>query len=127
MTTIYTLKETLHDRIKILEAAIDQKECAGLNAMYDAGEAWDQGELQGRLEEARVIFKLVDQVARDQVTLAQEKRDHPLLYISADEIEREDMEEWGSQERGSWPHSTFGGSDFTEAEPGTDRNDPGRC
>jgi hypothetical protein len=73
------------------------------------------------------MFRLVDQVAEDQVTLAQERRDHPLLYLAADEIEPEDMKEWGKQERGSWPRSTFGGSDFTEAEPGTDRHDPGRC
>lgn len=85
MTTIYTLKETLHDRIAILEAALDQQ---GNVVHGPRGETFERGMLEGRLEEACVMFRLVDQVASDTATRKQEEEaDHPLLYVSADEID----------------------------------------
>jgi hypothetical protein len=110
--TIYTLKETLHDRITILEAGLDQT-----RRQPASHESLEQEiALEARLEETRVFFKLVDQVAQDQVTYAQERREYP-LYDGEKFI-------WGEQSRGNWPDSTFGAE---EAEPGIERHDPKRC
>lgn len=68
--TIYTLKETLHDRIRILEAGLDQMTSGPGVVSGVRGERYEAHVLEGRLEEARVIFHLVDQVAKDQVTWA---------------------------------------------------------
>jgi hypothetical protein len=99
--TIYTLKETLHDRIKMIETGLDQ---IGHVVHGSRGETFERGVLEGRLEEARVIFKLVDQVAQDQVTLAQERRDHPLRIV---------------------PSMTFTGPVVPDED--LDRHDPNRC
>ena len=99
--TLGTLKETLHDRITLLEAGLDQmmNQPRALVITHTREGAQELGRLEGRLEEARVIFRLVDQVATDALTRQQEEREHPLRIV---------------------PSMTFVGED-------PDRHDPGRC
>lgn len=121
MSTIHSLKETLHDRIQMLEAAEDSMTRRGGVIHGPRGERYERGVIEGRLEEARVMFALVDQVAHSQATLAQERREHPLLSLT--HVEFHD------------PNDPNAGPDTLaavqrrreEAEPGIDRHDPGRC
>lgn len=111
--TIYTLKETLHDRIKMLEAGFDQTQRQPVT-----DESLEQEiALEARLGEAQVIFKLVDQLAHDQVTLAQEEKDHPVrivpsMILVGDELQ----EEWQPPYKG-----------YPTSDEDYDRHDPNRC
>ncbi len=85
--TLYTLKETLSDRIKLLKAILDQTERIQERGAPLNLTPHNLGYVKGRLEEARVIFRLVDRVATDMATRKQEREDHSLPYVSVDEID----------------------------------------
>ncbi len=84
--TFKELKESVEDRVAVLQ-----------NTAHGNSHHYYSGELHGRLEEAKVILDLINRVDAAE----QERKEHPLLYVSADEID--------------------------EAEPGVERHDPSRC
>jgi hypothetical protein len=137
MMTFADLRASLEDRVRTLEHAYS----AEIDVPLAKQNRYNVYTLEGRLEEARAILRLVASVDTRPA----------LMQIDADgsvELVISDPEpEWGEQQRGDWPISTFAdllvpreerarikkivttpvATCEDDAEPGTDRHDPGRC
>jgi hypothetical protein len=103
--TIDALKEVLQDRIDMLDRALRDSRSIPSWLQAERHDR-DEARLEGRLEELRVCLRLVEQLKLDE--------EHPLLELSESGIRRVDgptPDDWGTQQRGDWPNSTFGGAD----------------
>lgn len=114
--TFKQLKESIEDRLTTLVHA---------DANNYEGD-YISGELHGRLEETKVILGLINSVTEFEIP--------PLFSVTVDEHGEQVIERF-DETRFADPNDPNAGTDSLaamrarrdEAEPGTDRYDPGRC
>lgn len=105
--TLAALKEVLQDRVNALV-----EEFEPMTEIPSREQSrWQAGYLEGRLEEARVCLRLVERLQLEEAISAEGR------------VRRADTsDDWGKQQRGDWPRSSFGSPAAVECVDPNDLN-----